>query len=991
MQKPSFGVCLLLGWLCVILKLTDIIDKRYFMSIWEILGIEYTTDKEAIKKAYRAKLSVTNPEDDQEAFIQLRRAYEDAVEQADRAYIYQDSFGFFDDDDEDEEYEEYEAEEEEEEEEIIRPIYREQDDDNSDDEFRKLKNIDRYWRNRGNYNKENKSRKELAKDKLSALYNSYSKRVNPNCWSELFKDELFMAGDITDDTFAVFMKFIIEKYYLPKVVWKVIVDHFNIVEQRENLVADYSENIIDMMISNASYEDKNNILNESEYASLRDNYLELLEINPYDKSAMSGMMKANSALMEQYVKLMDLEPDNKRVKIELARCYFYNFQYEEALELLEDLNPIREDMCDYYHIQGMVFYKMKKYEQSLEIFLKWKNFLEGVAYHTSRVDYIHELKKFGYVNYLIGECYLELKDYEQASAVIEKNLSRNHRDKVRINESKCKLYFREGKFPLCISTCEDLLKDVEDNYVAYLYLARTYFYMVDYDNTVFYANKAKEMCVYLPQPYHLLARLYIATEQLDKATEILDEFKELTIYSDGVAFYEAQIMYFRGKYEEAYCAVDKLISRYNARTSDYDEFKQLLLLKAECQIKLNRINDAINSYERILDIDPNDPIVNAKIAYSYETKAKELGNYMENMAMAVKYMERQMEIYAFSDAIFHLGRFYEAVNRVFDAIKAYLKCLEIDEVKYGRDIYGPLMELYRRVDSLEDAIYCANKRIEFADTEDEKKSLYISLGCFYEGKNKLQSAQETYMEYESMFGKSIDVSAYYARTIYRQGKTEESVKLLEALVRDNSYDDKVKIAYMILCEIYGDIGNLKAAKGIYEHVVAKNIVDCQVPASLAEAYFKNKRYEKARKYYLIAHNKDTEDKYSYLVNLCELYSENTFLYSNLLAQELNKVNMKRSNAKYRGDLITRIKYSRLTKRFRIAQVVAKEYRRVQRCPNCPYEDCHKLLFEIGRFNEKNGHQDLAIIWFDRALEANPDNVYYKKYIEAYRKKYKKGE
>lgn len=973
------------------IKSRAIIDKRYYMSIWEILGIEYTTDKEAIKKAYRAKLSVTNPEDDQDAFIQLRRAYEDAVEQADRAYIFQDNFGFFDDEDEEEEEYDVWGTNKTETNDELQYEEAEQDDYQPDEEFTKLKNINKYWRNRGNSDKENKSRKGLAKDKLSALYNSYSKRVNPSCWKELLGDELFSAGDVTDETFDALMKFIIEKFYLPKVVWKVIVDHFKIVENREKLVADYSENIIDMMIGNASYEEKNNILNESEYASLRDNYLELLEINPYDKAARAGMMKANSALMEQYIKLLESEPDNKRAKIELARCYFYNFQYEEALELLEDLNPTREDMCDYYHIQGMIYFKMKKYEQALERFLKWKNFLEGVAYHISRADYIHEIKKIGYVNYLIGECYLALKNYDNASAVIEKNLSRNHRDRVRINESKCKLYFSEGKFPLCISTCEDLIKDVEDNYIAYLYLAKTYFYMADCDNTVYYANKAKEVCEYLPEPYHLLARLYITTDQLDKATEILDEFKKLTIYSDGVAFYEAQIMYFKGEYEDAYYAVDKLMSRYNARTSDFDDYKQLLLLKAECQVKLKRINDAINTFERVLDIDPQDPTVNAKIAYAYETKGKELGNYRGNMAMAVKYMEQQMEIYAFTDAIFHLGRFYEAVNRVFDAINAYLKCLEIDEAKYGGAIYGPLMELYRRVDSLEDAIYCAKKRIEFAETEDEKKALYIALGCFYEGKNKLQSAQETYMEYEAIYGKSIDLSAYFARTIYRQGKTEEAIKILEPLVRDNPYDDKVKTAYMILCEIYGDIGNLKAAKGIYEHISAKNVVDCQVPAYLAEAYFKNKKYEKSRKYYLIAHNMDSEDRYSYLVNLCELYSENTFLYSNLLTQELNRVNIKQSNNKYRRDLIPHIKYSRLTKRYKIAQAVVKDYRRFQRCPNCPYEDCHKMLFEIGRFNEKNGHHDEAIIWFNRALEANPDNPYYKKYIEGHRKKYKKGE
>ena len=46
---------------------------------WEILGIEPTKDEEVIKEAYHARLHFANPEDDQEGFKELRRAYEDAL------------------------------------------------------------------------------------------------------------------------------------------------------------------------------------------------------------------------------------------------------------------------------------------------------------------------------------------------------------------------------------------------------------------------------------------------------------------------------------------------------------------------------------------------------------------------------------------------------------------------------------------------------------------------------------------------------------------------------------------------------------------------------------------------------------------------------------------------------------------------------------------------------------------------------------------------
>lgn len=52
------------------------------MGIWDILGIEKTKDKSQIKKAYVKMLKLHHPEDDPEGFMELRRAYEYALRQA---------------------------------------------------------------------------------------------------------------------------------------------------------------------------------------------------------------------------------------------------------------------------------------------------------------------------------------------------------------------------------------------------------------------------------------------------------------------------------------------------------------------------------------------------------------------------------------------------------------------------------------------------------------------------------------------------------------------------------------------------------------------------------------------------------------------------------------------------------------------------------------------------------------------------------------------
>ena len=51
-------------------------DKKL---IFEILGIEETTDENEVTMAYRTKLKVTHPEENPEGFKNLRQAYEEAI------------------------------------------------------------------------------------------------------------------------------------------------------------------------------------------------------------------------------------------------------------------------------------------------------------------------------------------------------------------------------------------------------------------------------------------------------------------------------------------------------------------------------------------------------------------------------------------------------------------------------------------------------------------------------------------------------------------------------------------------------------------------------------------------------------------------------------------------------------------------------------------------------------------------------------------------
>lgn len=125
------------------------------MNIWDVLKIEQTKDKDALKKAYRMRLSSVNPEDDPEGFMELRKAYEEAVHLADQT---------------------------EEEFDVAIPDTPEQ--------------------------------QMLAS--LETLYDDYARRINPDEWLALFNSDYFVSLDTSEDALYGLLRFLMNHVLVPK-------------------------------------------------------------------------------------------------------------------------------------------------------------------------------------------------------------------------------------------------------------------------------------------------------------------------------------------------------------------------------------------------------------------------------------------------------------------------------------------------------------------------------------------------------------------------------------------------------------------------------------------------------------------------------------------------------------------------------------------------------------------------------------------------------
>lgn len=154
------------------------------MEAFLILEIEQTKDEAAIKAAYYKKLKTVNPEDDQEGFMRLRKAYEDALKYAKTP-----------------------------EEEV-----KEQEEDTTPS---------------GQWVK-----------KAAAIYERLSTRRDLAKWEELFDDDVFLSLEEEELCREKLLVFLMDHIYLPTKVWNLIDEKIHILNGDKKLFEKFPREFI---------------------------------------------------------------------------------------------------------------------------------------------------------------------------------------------------------------------------------------------------------------------------------------------------------------------------------------------------------------------------------------------------------------------------------------------------------------------------------------------------------------------------------------------------------------------------------------------------------------------------------------------------------------------------------------------------------------------------------------------------------------------------
>lgn len=1013
------------------------------MNIWDILKIEETKDKDKLKSAYRTLLTKVNPEDDPEGFMELRRAYEEAVKLADV-----------------------------------------KDDKNDGSGCTPLD--------------------ELL-NRIKEIYNDFNSRIDVSVWQELFNSDIYVSLESSDKSFDVLMKFLMGNFYLPQKIWKLIRETFDFDHRKKEYAETYPEEFIDYVINNSTYDDilnyylfdgdmddvdkyiekyykldyeirrhnidkQNDIIDEleqfdiyhpyfeiskitnqiqklgedvnldelslyqneieqlladfsddlfvviscgdvamarkdykrarecydkasfispdnymvkgkladvsyyeGEYEKSRDLYLDLLKINHYDNNVRAGMIRANYAIIEEHKEKLVQNPEDNKIRIEMAWCYYQSLRFEEAVNILSEFEPDDEQKCEYYNVKGRSYLCMLNYEKARECFFVWVDEISKIPDDDNSEDAVKRKKRYPYANFLIADCFLKTKQFDEARKYLEIALLNEHEEILLSYEALCELEYETGNYEACIDACEKLKERDQRNYIAFSYLAKACLKLDYIKESMSASEKAISIYPFICEPYVNEIKIFLRYNQTDQARQVIGRYKQLNLESDKIDYFEAVIVSSEGKYKEAISMFEDLEDKINPDDTDLEDINNLYMEMGYCYEKTEDVYSAKKCYEKVIANDPFHKRAHGCIAFIYKNK--------KQYDKALEEFDKQIDINP--NAYYYINRaiLCKLMGKPKNALLDYFCALKMEP--YNCFCLSRIGQIYENDGDFEKAVEFYNKTLECVGENDNeiKKQTLEGLARVLQCTNSFKESKETYERFFEEFGLLADVAYDYAELLYRMQNMDEAVNFLMRCINELEYSSDVQMCIRQLCYIYGREGYIDKAYESFQLAISKDKNDAKAYANMGEIFINARLYDDAIQMYLKATEIDKDNKNNYYSRLVEATVLRRGLFKPELKNYIKKAYISEENLRYSLNCVKMVRLNRLTKKYQDAISIADMALKQSRCYMCPYGRCHEALYEKGLVYEAMKDYEKARVCYLEALKVCGHNPVYEEKLK----------
>lgn len=823
--------------------------------MWDILEIEKTKDEKEITNAYRTKLLIVHPEDDPQGFMELRRAYEEALEWAKKSEEEIEEENFGDD-----------------------PV-------------------------------------GLFMQRVSQIYNNFGDRNDLSKWKEILEMEVAQRLDTKTSVRESLLTYFLEHFFLPEDVPPMIGEHFNIKEDTAELENSFpvefleefygdekgngeivpfkyldaeSGKVVDEYLK--AYIDARNATMEQDFSKAEKilRKMEKMDIRtPFTFYAYANMCYAQNQLENAlaYFDLMDedeqeikafnylkgdiyLEMDQVEdaeecfqrewemygevyARFGIAKCAYKKGQYKEAREIiLKEVSREMDDVIVESLLQDSVAAYIKETEeklasgeieedQELIIDLSWSYYLatayeKAIEFLNARTyDDEHERS---FIN-ILGRSYFEIGEYEKALPWIKRWVEIEEREE-------------QGQYSkmLLMKIYEEL--DMDEELHRFSHDIST----EDMESEIFLKLQVEKA---------------LETENYYFAIEVLNRLMDMVKNPAEVYFYRGKAFYKMGFLGEAYDDMEKVLERNPYELGAY-------MYKTEILIDAQETEEA-GQIIKYLEDEGLDMFVirylKARLSENTEDFETVQENYLK-LAMEETDEEIPVEFYL-NGAIVFINSFYASENKEYlekaqefveDGLEYYKKdialktvqgdiLMEMEKCEEARVIFEDVaakspykIGIYGKLDNCCRSTGMWNEALEYATMQLEQ----AESGYSYMRRGQIYTCMHRMDDAIADFNKALELTPEnpyiynYAGVAYEfKGDITKALELYGESIKIGMEEGEVcKEAYTNLGVLLGKYSSVEQAAEILKrgYAISK---DPEIIMDLIEQYRKSAIYDKA--------------------------------------------------------------------------------------------------------------------------------------------------
>ena len=585
----------------------------------------------------------------------------------------------------------------------------------------------------------------------------------------------------------------------------------------------------------------------------KEDCLELTKERPYDAYILGLLEKCNELIIKENKEKKDedmSDEERHRFVLDTAWAYYQSYDAANSVKILSTIDPFDNEIIEYNNLKGRSYLVLHEPVKARECFIKWMNELDRLdSEDPFSEEGIKQLKRRPYVNYLLGSTYLQENERKKAEEYIDLALENEFEERIVAEESKCELLYDQERYSECLTMCETVLKN-EKNFVAQLYLARTYFKLGNYLKALDEAYKVEKIYPYNVSPYKLEMDIYIKVKQYRDAEEIVKKYSGLNPESNLCKMMKAKILVEeKGDYVNALDIIKNIDMQ--VEHNDIEDKAEFYLLKGDCYQNVNGLPEAEKSYNEILKFDPDNKKVHRCLGMVYRKMLK--------FHEAVAAYSRQIELagrdtdYLFRALTYKVLGEYKKADKDYDVVLQYTKPQAY--------VYTLSAENKLKMGEYQEAVDLFIKGYDNSTNALDKDRARFGLVEAYRYQERYEEALEEIKLLCSEAGDKARANFEYASMLSFLGRFEEAETVVGKMLYSSYKVDRR--VYEELCNMKCAKGELSAAEKLVKKAGDEGIDTHTMELYIARLLLDRKEYAKAEKYFLRA-NEGSYKAYSEL-------------------------------------------------------------------------------------------------------------------------------